>query len=56
MARHVPLWSRECSPARVESFDRRKEDHMLGGLSTDSIIVLGFLVAAVLFIIWLRRQ
>ncbi len=29
---------------------------MLGGLSTDTIIVLGFMVAAVLFIIWVRKQ
>ena len=29
---------------------------MLGGLSTDTIIVIGLLAAAVLFIIWVRRQ
>jgi hypothetical protein len=29
---------------------------MLEGFSTDTIIVLGFMVAAVLFIAWLRRQ
>jgi hypothetical protein len=36
--------------------DGRKEGKMLGGLSADTIIVVGLMVAAVLFIIWLRRQ
>jgi hypothetical protein len=55
-SRHTPLEKRKHLRAQSKPSDRRKEGKMLGGLSTDTIIVVGLMVAVVLFIIWLRRQ